>query len=185
MKKRNLIIILTVIIGVILLLVLSYFFVFKNITIKTNKTDNGSIKKTPVNIEVGNSENADVYIDGKLIGKGKIKIDLPEGVHIIKAIDPEKGEFNEPLLVNTDNGDIKKIINLTPNRRAFTIDTGVDNSTIYVDNEKLMTFNKSFTIMVPFGKHTIKITSPGYKDFVKEVFINEKFSENFSVKLTK
>jgi hypothetical protein len=182
MKKRNLIIILTIILGIILLLTLSYFFIFKK---ATTKIENKTIKKVTTNIEVGNSDKAEIFIDGKLIGKGKIKIVLPEGVHIVKAVDPEKGEITEPLLVSSENGDIKKIVNLMPKRRAFTIDTNIDNCTLYLDNEKQMTFNKTFSLMVPNGKHTIKITCPGYIDMIKEVEINEKFPEIFTVKLTK
>jgi hypothetical protein len=139
----------------------------------------------PVIINVGNSKDAKIYIDGKLIGEGKAETTIKEGVHLLRVVDEKKGEYSEPFFLSKDVGTFKKTVNVLSKGRVINFITGIENSTIFVDGIKVITFNKSIEIMIPIGKHTIEITSPGYESFKKDLNITEDFGTSLNISLKK
>ena len=171
-----------------------YFFCFANRrTISKKDVSNSSTisKKekvkvdVPVIINVGNSSNAKIYIDGKLVGEGKAEVKIQEGVHSLKVVDEKKGEYIEPFFLSKETGIYRKTVNVQPKGRAVTFKTGLNNCTLYIDGTNVMTFNESLELMLPLGKYTVEITSPGYDNFKKELNITESSETSLSISLKK
>lgn len=172
-----------------------YFFYFKNVKVYPKKNipnPDFSEKKeeakvdVPVVINVSNSDNAKIYIDGELVGEGnKAEVKIQEGVHSLRVVDEKKGEYTEPFFLSKDTGTYKKTVVVQQKGRAITFNTNVDNCTIYVDGIKVITFNKSIELMIPIGKHTIEIICDGYESFKKELNITESFMPSLNISLKK
>lgn len=137
----------------------------------------------PVVIDVENSDNAKIYIDGVLIGEGKAETKIKEGAHSLKVVDDKKGDYIEPFFLSKDIKVFKKTVKVQPKGRAITFVTGIENSTIFIDGVKIITFNNSIEIMIPIGKHTIEISSPGYENFKKELNITKDSETSLNISL--
>lgn len=194
MKNKKYLIILIIIVALALCGGI-YFFYFSHS--KTNPKENISnpttnekkeekaIVDVPVVIDVSNSDNAKIYIDGDLVGEGKAEVKVKEGVHSLRVVDENKGEYTEPFFLSKDVGTFRKTVAVQPKGRAITFITNIDNCTIYIDGTKVITFNGSIELMIPLGKHTIEITREGYESFKKELDITENFTTSLNISLKK
>lgn len=192
MKNKKYLIILIIIVALALCGGI-YFFYFThnqtnskvNISNQPPNEEEKSKVDVPVVIDVSNSDNAKIYIDGDLVGEGKAEVKVKEGAHSLRVVDENKGEYTEPFFLSKDVGTFRKTVTVHQKGRAITFITNIDNCTIYIDGTKVITFNSSIELMIPLGKHTIEITSEGYESYKKELDITENFTSSLNISLKK
>ena len=131
-----------------------------------------------------------IYIDGKLVGKGKVSTTLAFGKHIIEAKINSRYYREEIYLDNTQydtNRPFNKHILFKDEEQeiTFTFD-GINsgNISISIDNGKFFKLNKKrtwFARRLAFGNHTVVIKN-GSKKIQKTIIVDE-YHYNYTFKI--
>lgn len=124
-----------------------------------------------------NPENADVFIDGKSVGKTPYRnTSQPSGQYSVR-VTKDKWYPAEEIIQVSDNQITEKTLILSQNFGTLSITANESN--IYLNNKKIAIGN--YTDQLPPGKYNLKAIKDKHYDATKEIFL--KIGDNQSITL--
>ncbi|MBI5477440.1 MAG: PEGA domain-containing protein [Deltaproteobacteria bacterium] len=114
------------------------------------------------------TEGAEVYVDGKLVGKTPLKepLALKPGKYTLKMTKRGYTEYIDVFAIRARK-ETKLDIDLLPVAGVLRITANVQPARIFVDGK--FVGETPLEAEIPAGARTIKVTKGGYKDLVKKV----------------
>jgi len=147
----------------------------KNILIKDNeKNEKHFVLTKNFGSLTVNSENADIFVNGKKVGKGKISQNLTPGKYIIKATIDKHYDATETVFMQT--GDEKEItLSPAPKLGSITIlskPMKTKGAEIFVNGKKE---KKKTPAVLPllYGNYNITLKHPDFLDMTQNISLKE------------
>ena len=130
----------------------------------------------PMNVKIAfrsNVANAQVLINGAFKGRTPLDIDLTPGRYALKSTAPGYQDYE--TTINVSRNDTINIY-LQPLTYSLMISSNVPNADVTVNGS--MHGNAPFRATVPGGSYTVKITAPGYLDYITTVNVQQDTTVN-------
>jgi len=128
------------------------------------------------------SESA-IYLDEKMVGKGKWTGRVQAGSHIVEVKKENHRDVKRTIIVEASKNDNIVIDNPIPICGSLNITSEPLDATIYLDNKEVGKTPKILT-QVLIGSHTIRIEKSGYSSFAKEINVKEGVMSEVEGKLS-
>jgi Domain of unknown function (DUF4384)/PEGA domain len=123
-----------------------------------------------LSVNVSPNVNANVYVDGVLVGRGDTRINIPAGQHTVRVTANGYQEFQQTVNIVGGQG-ITVSANLQPIQQNGRLIVNVNsvNANVYVDG--VLVGRGDTTLNIPAGQRTVRVTLDGFEDFQQTVNI--------------
>jgi hypothetical protein len=111
-----------------------------------------------------NVNGAQIFINNSLQSSNIVS--LAEGNYVVRVTAPGYQEFVQQIRMN---GNQRLNVNLTPETYTLTVNTNVGGARVFINNA-LQNGNRA---VLPVGRYTIRVTAPGYQEFIQVVNLNQ------------
>jgi Domain of unknown function (DUF4384)/PEGA domain len=133
-------------------------------------------------INVSPNINANVYVDGVLVGRGDTRINIPAGQRTIRVSANGYEDFQQTVNVvggqtTTVNANLRQI----QQNGVLVVNVNSNNANVYVDG--VLVGRGDTRINIPSGQRTVRVTLDGFEDFqqVVTVFNGQTTTVNVSL----
>ena len=129
-----------------------------------------------------NPNNANVYVDGVLVGKGDTRINIPAGQRNVRVTANGYQEFNQT--VNIQAGQTVSVTaNLVAIQQNGVLQVFAPNgAAIYVDG--VLVGRGNLSLNIPAGTRNVRVTLDGYQEFQQTVTIQNGQTVTVTANLT-
>ncbi len=138
---------------------------------------NGSLS-----VNVSPNVNANVYLDGVLIGRGDVRVNVPAGQHTVRVTASGYQEFQQTI--NVSNGGQTNVsanlVQIQQNGR-LVVNVNSNNANVYVDG--VLVGRGDLSINIPAGAHTVKVTLDGFETFQQNITVQNGQTTTINVNL--
>jgi hypothetical protein len=123
-----------------------------------------------------NSNNANVYVDGVLVGRGDTRINIPAGQRTVRVTLDGFEDFQQ--VVTVFNGQTTTVnVNLQPVAREGTlvVRSNIAGARVFINGNEVGAIGQDGTLAIgnlPAGSHELVVIAPGYRAFVTNFSIN-------------
>ncbi|UZX16221.1 PEGA domain-containing protein [Thermus sp. PS18] len=115
-------------------------------------------------------EGAEVYIDGRLMGRAPLRMTLEAGLHEVRVLAPGYGEYRAQVEVRPGES-VRLYVELVPVRAVLELYLNVE-ARIFLDGEEVGVAKGGYLrLEAPFGEHELTLVAPGYRTLVETVRI--------------
>ncbi|WP_028974461.1 PEGA domain-containing protein [Spirochaeta cellobiosiphila] len=153
----------------------------------SSSSSNSSVSEHKFNVTfVGTADKAMIYINGQRWGKGYLnlptRIPLIRGTYNIEAQSPNQGTIKQTVVVN---GDREVNLSFQPLSARVSINSSVTPLRLYIDGQWVgaqgASLNFPYVTELSIGRHSIKATSPGYRDFEQTFDVRSPLTININM----
>jgi hypothetical protein len=120
-----------------------------------------------------NARGAEVFIDGRNMGRAPVDIDLPEGRHRIRVTARGYKEFNDTVTLNRSRTVHARMVRERREHR-LKVTANARGAEVFIDGRNRG--RAPVDIDLPEGRHRIKVTARGYRDYNRSVDLNRNQS---------
>lgn len=115
-------------------------------------------------------EGAEVYIDGRLMGRAPLRMTLEAGLHEVRVLAPGYGEYRAQVEVRPGES-VRLYVELVPVRAVLELYLNVE-ARVFLDGEEVGVAKGGYLrLEAPFGEHELTLVAPGYRTLVETVRI--------------
>ncbi|MFN4232535.1 PEGA domain-containing protein [Thermus sp.] len=113
-------------------------------------------------------EGAEVYIDGRLMGRAPLRMTLEAGLHEVRVLAPGYGEYRAQVEVRPGES-VRLYVELVPVRAVLELYLNVE-ARVFLDGEEVGVAKGGYLrLEAPFGEHELTLVAPGYRTLVETV----------------
>lgn len=115
-------------------------------------------------------EGAEVYIDGRLMGRAPLRMTLEAGLHEVRVLAPGYAEYRAQVEVRPGES-VRLYVELVPVRAVLELYLNVE-ARVFLDGEEVGVAKGGYLrLEAPFGEHELTLVAPGYRTLVETVRI--------------
>lgn len=114
-----------------------------------------------------NAPNAQVSVNGAPMGNAPINVSVETGIYRVQISAPGYEPYDANVSVNNNTN---LAATLKQQAGKLTISANVIGAEVYLNNIKAGVI--PFTTELPFGSYNLKITAPGYQDYVAGIVVS-------------
>ncbi|RTH04126.1 S-layer protein [Thermus scotoductus] len=115
-------------------------------------------------------EGAEVYIDGRLMGRAPLRMTLEAGLHEVRVVAPGYGEYRAQVEVRPGES-VRLYVELVPVRAVLELYLNVE-ARVFLDGKEVGVAKGGYLrLEAPFGEHQLTLVAPGYRTLVETVRI--------------
>ncbi|MFN4071149.1 MAG: PEGA domain-containing protein [Thermus caldifontis] len=113
-------------------------------------------------------EGAEVYMDGRLMGRAPLRMTLEAGFHEVRVLAPGYGEYRAQVEVRPGES-LRLYVELVPVRAVLELYLNVE-ARVFLDGEEVGVAKGGYLrLEAPFGQHELTLVAPGYRTLVETV----------------
>jgi hypothetical protein len=129
-----------------------------------------------------NVRGARVYIDGKSMGRAPVRERLRAGRHRIKVTARGYRDYEETVNLNRNRTVRANLKRRRPPLRVFSlrVTANVRGARVYIDGKSMG--RAPVREQLRAGRHRIKVTAPGYRDYEETVNLNRNHTVRANLK---
>ena len=157
-----------------------------SVTISDDQTStiNADLKPNFAEVTINADGNSEIWIDDQLVGTGKWTGRLEIGKHPVICKKESHEEYHHLLDVPSTEAIVQNYNALKPIYGSLDISCNIDGAKYYVDDvERGTAPNVDNNILV--GQRKIKVSAPGYKNYIETVVIEKGKTITVSAELKK
>lgn len=111
-------------------------------------------------------EGAEVYIDGRLMGRAPLRMTLEAGLHEVRVLAPGYGEYRAQVEVRPAET-LRLYVELVPVRAVLELYLNVE-ARVFLDGEEVGLAKGGYLrLEVPLGEHELTLVATGYRTLVQ------------------
>ena len=116
-------------------------------------------------------EGAEVYVDGRLVGRAPLSLSLEAGLHEVRLLAPGYAEYRARVEVRPEET-LRLSVELVPLRATLEVYVNVE-ARVFLDGEEVgRTRGGYLRLEVPFGEHELTLVAPGYRTLVQTLHVS-------------
>ncbi|MGC8904047.1 PEGA domain-containing protein [Thermus sp.] len=124
-------------------------------------------------------EGAEVYVDGRLVGRAPLRVSLEAGFHQVRVVAPGYAEYRSQVEVRPGES-VRLYVELTPVRAVLELYLNVE-ARVFLDGEEVGVAKGGYLrLEAPLGEHELTLVAKGYRTLVQTV----RLSGNQVLRLT-
>ena len=113
-------------------------------------------------------EGAEVYIDGRLVGRSPLRVSLEAGLREVRVVAPGYGEYRAMVEVRPGES-VRLLVELVPVRATLELYLNVE-ARVFLDGEEVGVARDGYLrLEAPFGEHELTLVAPGYRTLVQTI----------------
>ncbi|WP_117238013.1 PEGA domain-containing protein [Thermus sediminis] len=113
-------------------------------------------------------EGAEVYVDGRLVGRAPLRVSLEAGLHEVRVVAPGYGEYRAMVEVRPGES-VRLLVELVPVRAILELYLNVE-ARVFLDGEEVGVAKGGYLrLEAPFGEHELTLVAPGYRTLVQAI----------------
>lgn len=113
-------------------------------------------------------EGAEVYVDGRLLGRAPLRLSLEAGLHEVRVVAPGFSEYRAQVEVRPGET-LRLLVELVPLRAVLELYLNVE-ARVFLNGEEVGLARGGYLrLEVPFGEHELTLVAPGYRTLVQTV----------------
>ena len=123
-------------------------------------------------LEVDSSpRGAEVYVDGRLVGRAPLSLSLEAGLHEVRLLAPGYAEYRARVEVRPEET-LRLSVELVPLRATLEVYVNVE-ARVFLDGEEVgRTRGGYLRLEAPFGEHELTLVAPGYRTLVQTLQVS-------------
>ncbi|WP_243093644.1 PEGA domain-containing protein [Thermus thalpophilus] len=111
-------------------------------------------------------QGAEVYVDGRLAGRGSVRLSLEAGLHEVRVVAPGYAEYRAQVEVRPGES-LRLSVELVPLRAVLELYLNVE-ARVFLDGEEVGVARGGYLrLEVPFGEHELTLVAKGYRTLVQ------------------
>jgi hypothetical protein len=111
-------------------------------------------------------EGAEVYVDGRLVGRAPLRVSLEAGLHEVRVVAPGYGEYRAQVEVRPGES-LRLVVELVPVRAILELYLNVE-ARVFLDGQEVGVARGGYLrLEAPFGDHELTLVAPGYRTLVQ------------------
>ncbi len=116
-------------------------------------------------------EGAEVYVDGRLMGRAPLRVSLEAGLHEVRVLAPGYGEYRAQVEVRPGES-VRLYVELLPVRAVLELYLNVE-ARVFLNGEEVGVAKGGYLrLEAPFGQHELTLVAPGYRTLVETVQVS-------------
>ena len=116
-------------------------------------------------------EGAEVYVDGRLVGRAPLSLSLEAGLHEVRLLAPGYAEYRARVEVRPEET-LRLSVELVPLRATLEVYVNVE-ARVFLDGEEVGRTREGYLrLEVPFGEHELTLVAPGYRTLVQTLQVS-------------
>jgi len=113
-------------------------------------------------------EGAEVYVDGRLVGRAPLRLSLEAGLHEVRVVAPGYGEYRAQVEVRPGES-LRLVVELVPVRAILELYLNVE-ARVFLDGQEVGVARGGYLrLEAPFGDHELTLVAPGYRTLVQAI----------------
>jgi hypothetical protein len=113
-------------------------------------------------------EGAEVYVDGRLVGRAPLRVSLEAGLHEVRVVAPGYGEYRAQVEVRPGES-LRLVVELVPVRAILELYLNVE-ARVFLDGQEVGVARGGYLrLEAPFGDHELTLVAPGYRTLVQAI----------------
>lgn len=116
-------------------------------------------------------EGAEVYVDGRLVGRAPLSLSLEAGLHEVRLLAPGYAEYRARVEVRPEET-LRLSVELVPLRATLEVYVNVE-ARVFLDGEEVGRTREGYLrLRVPIGEHELTLVAPGYRTLVQTLQVS-------------
>jgi hypothetical protein len=116
-------------------------------------------------------EGAEVYVDGRAVGRAPLRLTLEAGLHEVRVVAPGYSEYRAQVEVRPGES-VRLYVELVPVRAVLELYLNVE-ARVFLDGEEVGVAKGGYLrLEVPLGEHELTLVAKGYRTLVQGVRVS-------------
>jgi len=116
-------------------------------------------------------EGAEVYVDGRFLGRAPLRVSLEAGLHEVRVVAPGYAEYRAQVEVRPGES-VRLYVELVPVRAVLELYLNVE-ARVFLDGEEVGVAKGGYLrLEVPLGEHELTLVAKGYRTLVQGVRVS-------------